>query len=95
LKSFYGEMATLMSLLGTNSSADAQSIVDRISEELNSCHSLMEKLYAKIRSTGILTRIWLALSEEKGLVSWRAEMAEHRTAIGALLTSLLVCVTVI
>jgi hypothetical protein len=84
-----------MTHLGTKSSTDAQQIVDRISTELGSCHVLLQKLYARLSNTGVLARIWLALSEDKALTAWRTEMGEHRNAIHGLLQSLIMCVLVV
>ncbi|KAJ7876759.1 hypothetical protein B0H14DRAFT_2568139 [Mycena olivaceomarginata] len=69
LKSFYNDMATLMTHLGAKSSTNAQQIVDRISAELGSCHVLLQKLYAGLSTMGVLARIWLALSEDKALTA--------------------------
>ncbi|KAJ6512592.1 hypothetical protein C8R45DRAFT_960818 [Mycena sanguinolenta] len=93
LKSLYDDTATLMKYLETNSSTnlspDAQTIFNGMSAELQSCESLMKKLYTQVgQSNSFFTRIWLAVSE-KALASWRAEMAEHRAIFHTHLESLL------
>jgi hypothetical protein len=99
LKSFYDDTATLMKYFETNlsvsSSLEVERILGAMAAELHSCESLMEKLHTRIRpSNSVLTNIWLALSEDSALASWRAEMVEHRTVFCIHLQSLLVCVFV-
>jgi hypothetical protein len=62
---------------------------ERLSAELVLCRSLMERLYAKVNlSRGLIGRIWIALSEEKELASWRIDISERREALYLLLESL-------
>ncbi|KAJ7850161.1 hypothetical protein B0H14DRAFT_3137714 [Mycena olivaceomarginata] len=79
LKGLYSDVAIVLTLPGIDSSsAHARSAVGELSAKLALCHSLLAKLYAKIRpSNGIVAKIWIAMSEAKALASWRAEIARY------------------
>jgi hypothetical protein len=90
------DIATLISLLQTDSPPDAQQYVNNISAELDWCHSHMAKLCAEIApSKAIFAYFWSAFSVERALASWRAQMADHRAVLSGQLQLLLVCVSFI
>ncbi|KAJ7312287.1 hypothetical protein DFH08DRAFT_822324 [Mycena albidolilacea] len=87
LKGMHDDVAGLATVFDVNSlSPEVQSIVHRLSAELALCHSLMDKIYAKLHpSNAVLGRVWMVLSEEKELVSWRTDISECRDALHLLL----------
>ncbi|KAF7333151.1 hypothetical protein MVEN_02380800 [Mycena venus] len=89
LKSYIDDVAALMRLVETNSSPDVQKFVEMSFTELEWCRSHMDKLRARLVNQGVLAQIWLALSEERELASWRVEMAQHRDMFHTRLLSLL------
>ncbi|KAJ7786904.1 hypothetical protein B0H14DRAFT_2956401 [Mycena olivaceomarginata] len=85
------DIATLISLLQTDSPSDAQQYVNKISAELDWCHSHMAKLCAEIApSKAIFAYFWSAFSVERALASWRAQMADHHAVLSGQLQLLLV-----
>ncbi|KAJ7927671.1 hypothetical protein B0H13DRAFT_1027828 [Mycena leptocephala] len=95
LKDLYKDVATVLILPGIDSSsAHAQSAVGELSAKLALCHSLLAKLYAKIRpSNSFLAKVWMVISEEKALASWRAEITEHRASLHTTLQSLNIAIS--
>ncbi|KAJ7133569.1 hypothetical protein C8R44DRAFT_730701 [Mycena epipterygia] len=70
------------------SSPGVRYFVNRLSVELGLCRALMDRCYAKINAPGIIGRVWMVLSEEKELTSWRAQISERRRALHLLLGAL-------
>ncbi|KAJ7113224.1 hypothetical protein C8R44DRAFT_236340 [Mycena epipterygia] len=70
------------------SSPGVRYFVNRLSVELRLCRALMDRCYAKINAPGIIGRVWMVLSEEKELTSWRAQISERRRALHLLLGAL-------
>ncbi|KAJ7658979.1 hypothetical protein B0H14DRAFT_3077906 [Mycena olivaceomarginata] len=88
-------IATLISLLQTDSPPDAQQYVNNISAELDWCHSHMAKLCAEIApSKAVFAYLWSAFSVERALASWRAQMADHRAVLSGQLQLLLVALSI-
>ncbi|KAJ7340744.1 hypothetical protein DFH08DRAFT_244532 [Mycena albidolilacea] len=89
------DIATLISLLQTDSPPNGQQYVNNISAELDWCHSHMAKLCAEITpSQAIFAYLWSAFSVERALASWRAQMADHRAVLSGQLQSLLVALSI-
>ncbi|KAJ7796744.1 hypothetical protein B0H14DRAFT_2913513 [Mycena olivaceomarginata] len=89
------DIATLISLLQTDSPPDAQQFVNNISAELDWCHSHMAKLCAEIApSKAVFAYLWSAFSVERALASWRAQMADHRAVLSGQLQLLLVALSI-
>ncbi|KAJ7248755.1 hypothetical protein C8J57DRAFT_1357740 [Mycena rebaudengoi] len=87
LKGIHDDVATLSTLLDLDSSSpNVRYIANKLSAELTSCHSFMQQLFTKMnRSNGVMGRILMALSEETELISWRAEISQHRDSLQRLL----------
>ncbi|KAF8193146.1 hypothetical protein K438DRAFT_845024 [Mycena galopus ATCC 62051] len=95
LESHRADIATLISLLRTDSPPDAQQFVDKISEELDWCHSHMDKLRGQIAaSNAFFGYVWSVLSVEKALASWGHQMADHRAVLSGQLQLLLVALSI-
>jgi len=61
-------------------------IASRIQQEVARCHLLMTRFFAKIlASQGLVQKVLWAVSEEKELAEFRAQVIERRTALGFLL----------
>ncbi|KAF8193102.1 hypothetical protein K438DRAFT_2132597 [Mycena galopus ATCC 62051] len=81
---------TLISLLQTDSPPDAQQFVDKISEELDWCHSHMDKLHGQTAASNtFFGYVWSVLSVEKVLASWGAQMADNCAVLSRQLQLLL------
>ncbi|KAF8139148.1 hypothetical protein K438DRAFT_1996278 [Mycena galopus ATCC 62051] len=95
LESHRADIATLISLLRTDSPPDAQQFVDKISEELDWCHSHMDKLRGHIAaSNDFFGYVWSVVSVERALASWKAQMADHRAVLSGQLQLLLVALSI-
>ncbi|KAJ7817773.1 hypothetical protein B0H14DRAFT_2601834 [Mycena olivaceomarginata] len=89
------DIATLISLLQTDSPPNGQQYVNNISAELDWCHSHMAKLCAEIApSKAVFAYFWSAFSVERALASWRAQMADHRAVLSGQLQLLLVALSI-
>ncbi|KAJ7752990.1 hypothetical protein B0H16DRAFT_782946 [Mycena metata] len=87
LKGIHDDVATLSTFLDLDSSSPHVSyIAGRLAAELTACHSLMQRLFAKMnRDNSVMGRILMALSQETELISWRIEISERRDALHVLL----------
>ncbi|KAJ7064273.1 hypothetical protein C8F01DRAFT_1250527 [Mycena amicta] len=71
----------------------APTITVRIQEEVVCCHRVMARFFARISSSqGLVQKIMWALSEEKELAAFRAQVIERRTALGVLIGLMNSCV---
>ncbi|KAJ7720449.1 hypothetical protein DFH07DRAFT_858568 [Mycena maculata] len=84
------DMAKVASVVNVDfSSAEGLHLVARLSSEVASCRSMMDEFSARINAaTGVLGRVWMALSEERELAEWRSRIAERRHALHILLGAL-------
>jgi hypothetical protein len=91
LKAMHDDMSWLSTVSNVDSSSPA--VHHRLLAETALCRSLLDKFYAKINpSGGVFGKIWMALSEEKQLESWRTEISERRDSFHRLLELLNWCV---
>ncbi|KAJ6632065.1 hypothetical protein B0H10DRAFT_3721 [Mycena sp. CBHHK59/15] len=90
LKGMHDDVVALSTAFDVDSSPSrVQYFANRLSAELALCRSLMERLYAKVSpSSSVINKIWMTLSEEKELASWRIDISERREALYLLLQSL-------
>lgn len=76
LKGMHDDVLALSTAFGIGSPpARVKYFAERLSAELVLCRSLMERLYAKVNfSRGLIGKIWIVLSEERELASWRIDI---------------------
>ncbi|KAJ7755878.1 hypothetical protein B0H16DRAFT_1539976 [Mycena metata] len=88
LKSLGGDLANLTRMPvddAVQTSPLAQSVADRVQEEIRRCHGLMVHFFSKMNATrGLLQRLMWAASEEKELATFRMRIIERRTALGVI-----------
>ncbi|KAJ7755875.1 hypothetical protein B0H16DRAFT_1886161 [Mycena metata] len=61
----------------------AQSVADRVQEEIRQCHRLMVHFFSRMNATsGLFQRLIWAVSEERELATFRMRIIERRTALG-------------
>ncbi|KAJ7755881.1 hypothetical protein B0H16DRAFT_707274 [Mycena metata] len=86
LKSLGGDLANLTLMPvddAVQASPLAQSVADRVQEEIRRCHRLMVHFFSKMNATsGLFQRLMWAVSEERELATFRMRIIERRTALG-------------
>ncbi|KAJ7433212.1 hypothetical protein FB451DRAFT_1314614 [Mycena latifolia] len=89
LKSICDDMAKLSAIAALDSSSpEGLYFADRLSSEVALCRSLMAQFYSQINpSASVLGRLWFAVSEERELTSWRAQISERRQALHLILSA--------
>ncbi|KAJ7451402.1 hypothetical protein FB451DRAFT_1284391 [Mycena latifolia] len=89
LKSICDDMAKLSAIAALDSSTpEGLYFTDRLSSEVALCRSLMAQFYSQIHpSSSVLGRLWFAVSEERELSSWRAQISERRQALHLILSA--------
>ncbi|KAJ7755884.1 hypothetical protein B0H16DRAFT_1886167 [Mycena metata] len=64
----------------------AQSVADRVQEEIRRCYSDMLRFYTKINTSngGLIRKLLWTVSEDRQLSAFRMRVVERRTALGVL-----------